>query len=669
MKVKNNIDELSANTLRFLAIDAIQKANSGHPGMPMGCASIAHILFSKIMNHNPNNSKWINRDRFILSAGHGSMLLYGVLHLCGYKVSLEDIKNFRQYESVAPGHPEFGLTDGVETTTGPLGQGFANAVGMAITQEFLASRFNKEKYRILDHYIYVIAGDGDMMEGITSETASLAGCLKLRKLIVFYDNNGISIEGKIGITFTEDVQKRFEAQGWHIERVNDGNDFLAIENSIKKAKKQNEKPSLIIVDTHIGYGSPNKQDSESSHGSPLGIEEVKLTKKNLGWDENKEFYIPSEVEDYYCEVKKKNENLERKWNELFKEYSNAYPELADEFIKIFKGDYGDEWLNELPVYREYDKKIATREASGKALNAIAKKIHVLIGGSADLGPSNNTLLKEYHDFSSNNYSGRNLRFGIREHAMAGIINGAAYYGGAIVYGATFFVFSDYLRPSIRIAGISKIKPIFVFTHDSVGVGEDGPTHQPIEHLASLRAIPNCIVIRPADANETSQAWKIAIETKNFPVALILTRQAVPVINRDICASADLIKMGAYTIFDSNEEPEVILLASGSETSLIIEAAIKLNQEGIRARAVNFPSWELFEMQSSDYKESVLPTKVKTRIVVEAGVKMGWERYAGEDAEFITINEFGASAPAKVLFEKFGFTVDNIIEKIKKALNR
>ncbi len=662
-----SIQEKSINTIRFLAVDAIQKANSGHPGMPMGCAPVAYLLYTKIMKHNPANPKWINRDRFVLSAGHGSMLLYASLYLSGYGLTLEDLKNFRQWGSITPGHPEYGLTPGVETTTGPLGQGFANAVGMALAYSFLSEKFNKEDFKILKNRIYVIAGDGDMMEGISHEAASFAGHNKLNNLIVFYDNNNITIDGKLDLAMSENVAQRFEAYGWEVLKVLDVNNLSELESAVLKAQNS-DRPVIIITNTHIGYGSPNKQDTAGVHGSPLGEEEVKLTKRNLGWPEDETFYVPEEVKEHFAIVKENGGRLEQEWNEMFEEYKAKYPEEAELFENIFSGKFGNDWEKKLPVFNDYTEKLATRAASGKVLNSIAAGLPTLFGGSADLAPSNNTYLKEYPDFSANNRQGRNLHFGIREHAMAGILNGMALYGGVIPYGGTFLVFSDYLRPSIRIAALSKIKPVYVFTHDSIGLGEDGPTHQPVEHLASLRAIPNFVVIRPADANETVAAWKYAINHKGGPVALVLTRQKLPVLDRTKFAPAENLEKGAYVIKDTEGKPEVILIATGSEVQLALSAAEEIeNKKQTGVRVVSMPSWELFEQQTEEYKSSVLPDDVKVKISVEAGTGLGWEKYTGNSAAVISIEKYGASAPANVLFEKYGFTVEKIVEKVEELL--
>jgi transketolase len=665
---QKDIRDLSINTIRFLAVDGVQKANSGHPGMPMGCAPIAYLLYAKIMNHNPLDPKWVNRDRFVLSAGHGSMLLYSALHLSGYEVSLDDLQNFRQWGSITPGHPEYGLTPGVETTTGPLGQGFANAVGMAAAQEFLAAKFNKDDIKILDNFIYVIAGDGDLMEGVSHESASFAGHNKLGKLIVFYDNNSITIDGSTELSMSDDAQKRFEAYGWFVQSVDDVNDLDKLEAAVKKAQAS-DKPSLIITSTHIGFGSPNKQDTSSAHGAPLGDEEVAATKKNLGWPEDKFFYIPDEVKKHFGEVKTNGKQKQDEWNKLFEEYSNKYPEDASLFKKVMSGEFGDEWKALLPKFENYGETQATRKSSEKVINSICEKLPTLFGGSADLAASTNAKIKTDKDFSATNRISRNINFGIREFGMAAMLNGMALYGGVIPYGATFLVFSDYLRPAIRLAALSKIKSIYVFTHDSIGLGEDGPTHQPIEHLASLRAIPGLVVIRPADANETTYAWKAALEHTGSPVAIVLTRQGLKIIDRNKYASAEGLDKGAYIIKDSEGKPDVILIATGSEVSMTLEASELLESDGIKTRVVSMPSWELFEMQDDNYKEKVLPEDVKARLSVEAGVKQGWEKYVGDAGDSISIEKYGASAPLNVIFEKYGFSAENIVAKAKELIKK
>ncbi len=666
---KKNIVEQCINTIRFLAVDAVQKANAGHPGMPMGCAPIAFTLYTKYMKHNPSNPKWLNRDRFILSAGHGSMLLYGVLHLCGYNIPLDQLKQFRQWGSITPGHPEYGLTEGVETTTGPLGQGFSNAVGMAIAQEFLANKFNKDDIKILDHFIYGICSDGDLMEGISHEAAALAGHLKLGKIIFFYDYNHITIDGPTSLAYSDVVQKRFEGYHWHVQELADVNDLDALETALKNAQNATDKPSIIITHTHIGYGSPNKQDTNKAHGSPLGPEEVKLTKENLGWPLEPDFLIPGEVSNYFKTVGSKGKEEEDGWNKLFAKYEEKYPADAELFKEVMNGNFGEEWKSKLPSFEDDGKKVATRAASGKVLNAIASSLPTLIGGSADLEPSNNTYLKEFKNFSAENRDGRNFHFGIREHGMAGILNGMAIYGGVIPYGGTFLIFSDYLRPAIRLASLSRVKPIFVFTHDSIGLGEDGPTHQPVEHISSLRAIPGVVVIRPADANETVYAWKEALEHKGGPVALMLTRQGLPVLDQKKYPSAKNLAKGAYILKDCSGTPDLIILATGSEVSISLTAAGKLETEGNKVRVVSFPSWELFEKQPAEYRNSVIPPEVKARISVEAGVKQGWYKYIGDYGEAVSVEKFGSSAPVGIIMEKYGFSPENIAETAKRVLGK
>jgi transketolase len=660
------LDNLAINTIRFLAVDAVQKANSGHPGMPMGCAPIAYSLYTKIMSHNPSNPVWINRDRFILSAGHGSMLLYSMLHLCGYPMPMEEIKNFRQWGSITPGHPEYHITPGVETTTGPLGQGFANAVGMAMAQAHLAARFNKEDIKIIDHYIYGICSDGDLMEGVSHEAASLAGHLKLNKLIFYYDSNQISIDGSTALSFTEDVGKRFEAYNWNVLHVNDGNDVDALLNAAEEAKKS-DKPTLIVTKTVIGYGSPNKAGSEEAHGSPLGTEEIKLTKQNLGWKEEGLFYIPDEVAEFFKGIKERGKREEEEWNKLFAEYEKKYGDDAKLFSDVMNRNFGEEWKSKLPVFDADAKGIATRSASGKVINAIAEYIPTLIGGSADLTPSNNTEIKGSPNFAAGNYIGRNLKFGVREHGMASALNGMATYGGVIPYGGTFLIFSDYLRPAIRLAALSRIKTILIFTHDSIGLGEDGPTHQPIEQIAALRAIPKVIVLRPADANETSFAWQAAIEHSHGPVALLLTRQNVPVLDRSKYSKAEGTLKGGYVLYGGEGTPDVIFIATGSEVHPTLAAAERLAGEGVKARVVSMPSWELFEEQDEEYKEKVLPSSVTKRVAVEAGVKLGWERYIGINGGAKIIDRFGHSAPGNIVLEKYGFNEKEIYDEAKKIL--
>ena len=664
-----DIEQLSINTIRTLAIDGVQKANSGHPGMPLGMAPIAYALYYKTMKHNPSNPTWLNRDRFVLSAGHGSMLLYSILHLSGYKVSMDDLKNFRQWGSKTPGHPELGHTDGVETTTGPLGQGFANAIGMAIARDYLAALFNKDDIEIIDHGVWGICSDGDLMEGISHEAASLAGHLKLSKLVFFYDDNKITIDGTTDISYSDDVAKRFESYGWQVLTILDVNDVSQVDRAIKMAQSNCEKPTLIITKSHIGYGSPNKQDKSSVHGSPLGDEEVKLTKRNLGMAEDKIFYVPEEVYSHFKGIAECGQEAEDMWQKKLDEYKNKYPKDFTLFESVFKGEFDNNWLNHLPKFEDYTEKVATRVASGKVLNAAAIDIPALFGGSADLNESNMTEIKSSTSFSSENRTGRNIHFGIREHAMGAVLNGMSVYGGIVPFGATFLIFSDYIRPAIRLAALMKQKVIYVFTHDSIGLGEDGPTHQPIEQMASLRAIPNLTVIRPADANETVEAWKFALNHKGGPVALILTRQKLAVIDPNKYAPASGLQKGAYIIKDCKQTPDLLLIATGSEVSLSIKAAEKLEAEGKNVRVISFPSWEIFEQQNEDYKKQIFPSEIKARLSVEMAVAMGWQKYVGDNGESLSIEIFGASAPDAILYEKYGFTVDSVVTRVKNILTR
>ncbi|GHO45141.1 transketolase [Ktedonospora formicarum] len=660
---EQTLEELCINTIRTLSMDGVQKANSGHPGTAMALAPLTYLLWTKYMHYNPRNPHWFNRDRFILSAGHASMLLYSMLHLTGYDLPLEELKNFRQWGSRTPGHPEYHDVPGVETTTGPLGQGFVNGVGMAIAQRFQASRYNRPGHTILDHYIYAICSDGDLMEGVTSEAASIAGYLKLGKLIYFYDDNHITIEGDTGLAFTESVGARFESYGWHVQHVSDVNDLEAVSKAIEAAQAD-ERPSIVVTRTHIGYGSPHKQDTASAHGSPLGADEVLLTKRNLGWPSEEPFFEPEEAVAYYRQAVERGAEQELAWQKQYAAYTQAYPELAEQWQQEQSGKLADGWESAIPTFKAGES-LASRAASGKTLNAIASKLPNLIGGSADLAPSTSTYMKDLGDFGPEE-NGRNMHFGIREHAMGAILNGMALYGGLVPFGATFLIFSEYMRPPIRLASIMRQKAIYVFTHDSIGVGEDGPTHQPIEQLASLRAIPGLTVIRPGDANETAEAWRSAITTEG-PVALVLSRQNLPTLDRERYASASNAAKGAYTLSDSEGTPQVILIATGSELSLAVESGEKLRQEGIAVRVVSMPSWELFEQQSPEYKESVFPKSVKARIAIEAASPFGWERYVGLEGDTVTLDHFGASAPAGLLYEKFGLTPDNIIKKAKNLL--
>lgn len=667
MSSSSDIETKSINTIRFLSADAVQKANSGHPGLPMGVAAIAYALWTRHLRFNPRNPKWIARDRFILSGGHGSMLLYSLLYLTGFDLSLDEIKNFRQWGSKTPGHPEYGLTPGVEVTTGPLGQGFANGVGMAIAATHLAAEFNRDGFDLFPQYIYAIVTDGDLMEGVASEAASLAGHLKLGRIIYLYDDNRITIDGSTDLAFTEDRGKRFEAYGWQVLSVDDGNDVDKVDRAIQQAKND-PRPSLIICRTHIGFGLPTKQDTEKAHGEPPGEAELEGAKKKLGWSLEPRFFVPSDVLDHFRSLGDKGAQIEAKWNAIFEQYRDKHPELAQELERRISGLLPVGWDRDLPDFSPDPKGIATRVSSGKVLNALAKKIPELFGGSADLAPSNKTWIDDAPSFQAESPQGRNFHFGVREHAMGAIVNGIAVHGGLIPYGGTFLVFSDYMRPAIRLSALSHYPSIWVFTHDSIGVGEDGPTHQPVEHLAALRAIPNLVVLRPGDANEVREAWKIAIERRDAPTALILTRQNVPTIDRNIYASADGVRFGAYVLADIGDgSPELILMASGSELGLIIQAAGILAAEGVNLRLVSFPSWELFLSQSREYREQVFPPHITARLAVEAGVTQGWERWVGDSGLVIGVDKFGASAPYTTLYEKYGLTVENIIEKARSLI--
>ena len=661
----SELETTCINTIRTLSMDAVQKANSGHPGAPMGLAPSAYVLWTRMMNHNPKNPAWLDRDRFVLSGGHASMLLYSLLHLTGYDVSLEDLKDFRQWESKTPGHPEFGHTPGVETTTGPLGQGFANAVGMAMAEAHLAAVYNQKDGTIVDHCTYVMCGDGDMMEGVTSEAASLAGHLGLGKLICLYDDNKISIEGSTDIAFTENVAKRFEAYGWHVQQVEDGNDTQAIVQAVENAKAQIDKPSLIAVRTHIGFGSPNKQDKASAHGEPLGEEEIRLTKKNLGWDEEARFMVPEEALTVFRTCLTAGAEAENAWQETFDAYIQSYPDLAKNWADAMSGYLTDGWDADVPVFSPSDKPIATRAASGKVLNAIAKNLPTLVGGSADLAPSNKTYLDSSTELQKDNFSGRNIRFGVREHAMGAIMSGMFLHNGIRPYGGTFLVFADYVRPAIRVASLMKLPLIYVFTHDSIAVGEDGPTHQPVEHVASLRAIPGLTVIRPADANETGEAWKQALKSTNGPTALILTRQGLPILEGEAYKSG--VATGAYILADCKGDPDMILIASGSEVAITLKAKDELEKQGVKTKVVSMPSWELFDRMPQSYKDRVLPPAVTKRLAVEAGIPMGWEKYVGSDGAVVGISGYGSSAPGGTVMDKYGFNVANIVEKALACL--
>ena len=660
-------DEICINTIRTLSIDAIQKANSGHPGAPMGLAPAAYVLWTKVLKHNPRNPDWQDRDRFVLSGGHASMLLYSLLYLTGYDLTLDDIKNFRQWQSKTPGHPEYGHTPGVETTTGPLGQGFANAVGMAMAERHLAAVFNRPDQAIVDHFTYTMCGDGDMMEGIASEASSLAGHLGLSKLICIYDDNKISIEGGTDIAFTENVEQRLKAYRWQVLRVADGNDVEAIEQALQAAKAETERPSLIMVRTHIAFGSPNKQDSAAAHGAPLGEEEVCLTKRNLGCRDDETFYVPEKALEIFRACLDKGQAAEKSWQETFSAYERENPGAAGQWREAITGILSDDWEGQLALFSASDDPLATRVASGKVLNALADKIPWLLGGSADLAPSNKTIIESSFDFQQDRYDGRNIRFGVREHAMGAILSGMALHKGVRPYGGTFLVFSDYMRPSIRLAALMKLPVTYVFTHDSIAVGEDGPTHQPVEHLAALRAIPGLTVIRPADAVETAEAWRQAIKAGNGPVALILSRQKLPIFNSNQPDPEHGLHKGAYIIADAEGTPNVIIIATGSEIHISLEAKRILSEKGVTARVVSMPSWELFENTSKEYQKTILPPETTARIAVEAGIPMGWERYVGDRGIVIGTKRFGSSAPGGTLMQNYGFTAENIVEKAVRLL--
>jgi len=682
--MSRQLDQLCINTVRFLSVDAVQRANSGHPGMPLGAAPMAYILWNRLLKHNPRNPDWIDRDRFVLSAGHGSMLLYSLLHLTGYDLSLDEIKQFRQWGSKAPGHPERGHTPGVETTTGPLGQGLANAVGMAIAEVQLAARYNRPGYAVIDHATYVLVGDGDLMEGVAAEAASLAGHLKLGKLTCLYDDNRVTLAASTDISFSEDRAQRFEACGWHTLVVADGNDLAAIDAALQAARAETVRPSLILVRTHIGYGSPNKQDSFESHGSPLGDDEVRLSKKTLGWPTEPPFLIPEAALTHFRQATVRGERDEALWNDLMAAYTQAFPELAEELLRSFRGELPRHWGADMPVFPADVKGMATRVASGQVMNAIAPRLPALTGGSADLDPSTHTALKGLGDFHPPvgeaddtqgadsggwSYAGRNLHFGVREHAMGAIVNGLAAHGATIPYGSTFLIFSDYMRPSIRLAALMGLHVVHVFTHDSIALGEDGPTHQPVEQLAALRAIPSLTVIRPGDANETAVAWRVALEMRDGPTVLVLSRQNLPTLDRDCYASANGLRLGAYVLDDdaASGEFHIILIASGAEVGLIVAAGQRLREDGIAVRLVSMPSWELFEAHTKTYRDSVLPPSIPARLVVEAGVSQGWHRYVGDRGDMLSVDRFGASAPASDMLREYGFSVEAVCQRALSLL--
>jgi transketolase len=672
---KDEFDKLSINTIRFLSIDAVQKANSGHPGLPMGVAPIAYVLWTRFLKHNPTNPKWFDRDRFVLSAGHGSMLLYSMLHLTGYELPLDQIKQFRQWGSITPGHPERGVTPGVETTTGPLGQGFGNGVGMAIAEAYLAARYNRPGHTIIDHYTYSLVSDGDVMEGVSAESASLAGHLRLGKLIYFYDNNHVTLSAATDLTFTEDVRKRFSAYGWHTQSVEDGNDLKAIERAIRSAQRAKDRPSLILVRTHLGFGSPNKQDTFEAHGSPLGEEEVRLTKQNLGWPLEPTFYIPEPALAHFRKSLKRGKRVEARWDKLLSSYEIAYPELMEELNRTMQNELAEGWEAKISEFSPDPKGMSTRVASGKVMNMIAPSLPTLIGGSADLDPSTFTALTGTGDFESPTetmedlqgavggglqYSGRNLHFGVREHGMGTILNGMAAHGGIMPYGSTFLIFSDYMRPPIRLAALMGLHVIYIYTHDSIALGEDGPTHQPVEQLLGLRSIPNMVVLRPADANETAAAWRVAIEHKEGPVALVLTRQNLPILDPKLYHQLALgVRTGGYVLAHASgtTPPDLILVATGSEVQLALAVREKLQGQGVRARVVSLPSWNLFDHQPMEYQSAVLPAGVPI-LAIEAGTPLGWRPYVGHAIAVVGVDHFGASAPGNKVMSQYGLNVEN-----------
>lgn len=668
--VRKSIDELCVDTIRTLAIDAVQKANSGHPGLPLGAAPMGYVLWLRHLKHNPRDPKWPDRDRFVLSAGHGCMLLYCLLHLTGYDLTLEDLKSFRQWESKTPGHPEVFATPGVEATTGPLGQGVANAVGMAMAERVLAHRFNKPGHEIVDHRTFALVSDGDVMEGIASEACSLAGHLGLSKLTFLYDANGVTLDGPLSMHFSEDVGKRFEAYGWHVQQVAEGNtDLDAIHNALSAAAAETERPSLIVVRTTIGYGSPNKAGTAEAHGSPLGPEEVVRTKKALGWDHEEPFFVPREALEHFRQAVPRGIERQAAWERRFEAYEREFPDLAREWRRDLAGELPDGWDSNLPTWKAGGKE-ATRSAAGKALNAIAARVPALFGGDADLGGSTKTTIKEGGAFDGRTGSGRNVHFGVREHAMAGIANGLAYHSGVRPFVATFFCFSDYMRPSVRLAALNSLPVIFVWTHDSIGLGEDGPTHEPVEHLMSLRAMPNMTIIRPGDANEAAEAWRVAMEHRTGPVGLVLSRQDLPVIDREKHAGSSGLASGAYVLAEaSTGKPDVILIATGSEVSLALEARERLESGGVATRVVSMPSWELFARQAEEYRRQVLPPEVRARLAVEAGSRFGWEKWVGREGDVVGLDRYGASAPGEVVMKKLGFNVENVVAKAKALLER
>ena len=667
-EAQQRLEQLCINTVRTLSMDAVQKANSGHPGTPMALAPLAFVLWDRFLRFNPRDPHWPGRDRFILSNGHASMLLYSMLYLTGYDMTLDDLKNFRQWGSKTPGHPEYGLTAGVETTTGPLGQGVSNSVGFAIAQRWFASRYNRDGHDLFDYRIYAVCGDGDLMEGVSNEAASIAGHLGLSNLIWFYDNNHITIEGNTSLAFSDDVGTRFLGWHWNVQHVSDVNDLADLDRAIREAQKETQRPSLIIVNSHIGYGSPHKQDTAEAHGEPLGVEEVRLTKINYGWPPDAQFLVPDEVKSYMGDAVPRGAKWEQEWNDKYKAWAQAFPDCAKEWDLIAKRELPQGWDKDIPTFPADAKGIATRESGSKVLNAVAKNVPWLIGGAADLAPSTKTLIKDAPSFERGEYDGRNFHFGIREHAMGAIVNGMTL-SLIRAYGSTFFIFTDYMRPAIRLAALMDIPAIFIYTHDSIGLGEDGPTHQPIEQLMSLRAMPRLLVFRPGDANEVSECWRCIMPLTHEPALMALTRQPLPTIDRTKYASAAGVAQGAYVLADCGGTPQVILIGTGSEVQLCIGAYEKLTAEGVKARVVSMPCWELFDKQSAEYRAQVFPPAVRARVAVEAGATLGWSRYVGDDGEVVGHDDFGASAPIKELMTHFGFTVDNVVAKARLAMDK
>ena len=664
----NSLDELCINTVRMLAVDAVQKANSGHPGAPMGAAAMAYVLWDRHLKHDPGHPDWPDRDRFVLSAGHASALLYTLLHLTGYDMPLEELKAFRQWGSKTPGHPEYDLPSGVESTTGPLGQGFANGVGMAMAERWLATHYNRPDHELIDHHIYAIVSDGDLEEGVSSEAASLAGTLRLGKLIYLYDDNGISIEGDTDIAFTEDVAQRFRAYGWHVAGPIDGLDTAAVDSAIREAQAERERPSLIVCETIIGYGSPNKAGTGSVHGEPLGEEEVRLTKERLGWPYEEPFTVPDEALGHFRQAQDRGGRCHEEWQARLEAYRRAYPDDAQRLEQDLAGALPEGWDREMDgLFSAGDKPIATRAASGLVMNVIARSVHAFMGGSADLAPSTRTLLNDCGDYGPRDHGGRNLHFGVREHAMGAVANGMALHGGTIPYTATFLIFYDYMRPPVRLGALMGLRVVYIYTHDSIGLGEDGPTHQPIEQLMGLRTVPNLTVVRPADATETVEAWRVALERRHGPTALVLSRQNLPVLDRSALAAASGLRRGGYVLWEASAQPEVLVMATGSEVHIALEAGRLLQERGLSARVVSLPSWELFDDQPADYRDGVLPPALRARVSLEAGTPLGWERYVGLDGVALGMTRFGASAPGAVLYERFGLTAQRMADEATRLV--